>query len=318
MPIIGCLRSTFEVCTDPIGELCSSAFGCSLFDDSEDLHDVRPFSCKEELLTALGTVARLVYGTGFVDQDTWGLYDPPLDGEGWHVVEQICETMNSPEKIQAACYVREGFPCALIAYRGTVSFKGFMQDMKLGLPGARLTMRNALRQATSFCYLCISRLPLGTKIYVTGHSLGGYFAEAVASFVGLEGAVFNSPGPWSMLPLRNNTGSFRPNFEVHLTRDDPLAFSLFPKPESSAHIVGRVFWHPGNNHRLCLPFMREVIHMQGVCSNRIQMHPHMMVNQNQMLQEHYPPPGEIDEVFGYYRARLAAAAPHSDSEDYIC
>ena len=54
---------------------------------------------------ALGACARLCYGTGLFDTagSDWGHLDPPLDGEGFVVVDQICEAMHSEDKIQAGC-----------------------------------------------------------------------------------------------------------------------------------------------------------------------------------------------------------------------
>lgn len=57
-------------------------------------------------------------------------------------------------------------------------------------------------------------------------------AEACASHM-----VLPSPGPLALSPWGELVGRCRPNFEVHLTRD-PLAMSLFPKPELAATHCG--------------------------------------------------------------------------------
>lgn len=61
--------------------------------------------------------------------------------------------------------------------------------------------------------------------FVTGHSLGGFYAEIASATFGLPGASFNTPGPRAVLP----GNSFLPpnpklnvGFSVHNTLGDPL------------------------------------------------------------------------------------------------
>jgi len=285
------LRSCFEICTHPIGacirKLCGYKRAWNLPKDS-------PFGGRDELLRALAICARLVYGTGFIDEETWGKFDPPLDGEGWRVIEQLCETRGSRNLIQAGCYVKDG-DVAIVAYRGTVSFKGIMQDLSWWGPVSGRTIRSAIKEASSF-YLKCAALHGDKKFYVTGHSLGGYIAEAVASYCDVDGACFNAPGPWSNSPMKNVTGVYRPRFEIHLTRSDPLALVFFPKPENSSHI-GKPIWHDGKNHRICEPYMIELGDMQRVGPNKLPFDQASAVNQLEALEHFYPPPWEIDEGF---------------------
>ena len=60
----------------------------------DELEDDNPLGSREALLYSMAACARLCYGAGFVDREDWGKADPPLNGEGWRVVEQICESMN--------------------------------------------------------------------------------------------------------------------------------------------------------------------------------------------------------------------------------
>ena len=51
-------------------------------------------------------------------------------------------------------------------------------------------------------------------VYVTGHSLGGFIAEAAASYCDAPGAVWNCPGPVAVGKWKQLVGPFRPNFEA--------------------------------------------------------------------------------------------------------
>ena len=289
---IGCTRSVFETCSNPTcflykGEWCGGG-------TSEGLPDENELGTREDLLYALGACARLCYGTGLFDTEgsDWGQLDPPLEGEGWIVIDQICETMNSDETVQAGLYVPEGrnLPIAIVAFRGTCTLKGVRQDLSVGSPFRRKA-KLATREACSYLAKCRARLP-NHHIYVTGHSLEGLIAEVTASFMNADGAAFNSPGPLSLQPWRWLVGSHRPDFEVHLTRDDPLAFSLFPKPESERHIAA-VEWHPGHDHKICDPFVRHITKMKCRPNGLPVPTDQQIVNQAEDLESLYPPPEEL-------------------------
>lgn len=271
-------------------------------------------------MRALGRCSRLVYGVGFVDDETVGKFDPPLNGEGWQVVDQVCETKHSTQCIQAACYVKAGLAVdhlhpvrdgrrigkedldqlrpvpgvAIVAFRGTVSMEGFWQDVSLTFPGLKRRIRRAVREAVMFYEKCAEEHP-GYKMYVTGHSLGGYIAEAVASYCDVDGASFNNPGPWSARSIGNVTGEYRPAFEIHLTRSDRVAATFFPKPETSSH-VGTPHWHPGRNHRICKSYVVEVASMFGVRPNDIPFDPESLVDQMEGIEEHYGYPSDLESA----------------------
>ena len=80
--------------------------------------------------------------------------------------------------------------------------------------------------------------------------MGGFIAEAVASLMDADGAVFNCPGVVALSWWKRvaQLGPHRPCFEVHLTRQNPLAAVFFPKPETHRHIA-EVQWHPGKDHK---------------------------------------------------------------------
>ena len=61
--------------------------------------------------------------------------------------------------------------------------------------------------------------------YICGHSLGGFLAEIIASKLGIEGASFNCPGPFSTAVDKNLCGdNFRKlKYEIVLTRLDPVS-----------------------------------------------------------------------------------------------
>ena len=289
---IGCTRSIFETCSYPTcfmyrGECCGGG-------TCEDLPEENKLGSRDDLLYALGACARLCYGTGLYDTQgsDWGQLDPPLDGEGWVVIDQICETMHSEETVQAGLYIPEGrkLKIAIVAFRGTSTLKGVRQDVSVGSPLFRRKIKHAVKEACSYLTKCRAKLPQH-DIYITGHSLGGLIAEATASYMDAEGAAFNSPGPLALSPWRWLVGKHRPCFEVHLTRDDPLAFSLFPKPESERHIA-EVQWHPGHCHKICDPFVRDILTLK-YRPNRLPLPDDKeIVNQAEDLASLYPPPEE--------------------------
>eukprot|EP00928_Gymnodinium_smaydae_P020120 TRINITY_DN17775_c0_g1_i1.p1 TRINITY_DN17775_c0_g1~~TRINITY_DN17775_c0_g1_i1.p1 ORF type:complete len:332 (-),score=20.25 TRINITY_DN17775_c0_g1_i1:204-1133(-) len=298
--VVGALRDIFEICTLPSAQIISTSCNCLGCEHhktwSYPLPEVGPLGSREDTLRALAVCARLVYGVGFIDREEWGKLDPPLNGEGWRVDEYICEAAGFKGHVQAACYVRDdpgGCGAAIIAYRGTVSIKGVMQDIAIGMPVSAPAIKKAVKEASSFFQMCAHKHP-DKILYVTGHSLGGFFAESIASYHNVDGACFNSPGPWSPNPAKNLTGIARPCFEVHLTRDDPLAFAFFPKPENSRHI-GEPIWHPGKNHRVCQPYMKEISDMVGVMPvANFGMYRADFVDQMEAL---YPPDADICSVF---------------------
>ena len=63
--------------------------------------------------------------------------------------------------------------------------------------------------------------------YVTGHSLGGFYAEIASATFGLPGASFNAPGPWKLIKSRGFIPAkpkYKVGFSVHLTRGDAVSY----------------------------------------------------------------------------------------------
>ena len=62
--------------------------------------------------------------------------------------------------------------------------------------------------------------------FVTGHSLGGFYAEIASATFGKPGASFNAPGPWGLFPINSFIPPFPKydvGFAVHLTRGDVVS-----------------------------------------------------------------------------------------------
>ena len=210
-------------------------------------------------------------------------------------MDQICEAMGSEERVQAGCYVREAQAAeiAIVAFRGTCSMKGIMQDIAVGLPLYRRHLKHAIKEACSYLRKCHALLPQH-HIYVTGHSLGGYIAEAAASYTNTDGASFNSPGPLALAPWKRLVGAERPCYEVHLARDDPLALA-FPKPDSHKHMA-LVHWQAGRDHKVCLPYVRHISTLK-YRPNRLRIPTgRQMVDQVEDLEAMYPPPEDREDV----------------------
>eukprot|EP00931_Biecheleriopsis_adriatica_P103405 TRINITY_DN78248_c0_g1_i1.p1 TRINITY_DN78248_c0_g1~~TRINITY_DN78248_c0_g1_i1.p1 ORF type:complete len:543 (+),score=71.63 TRINITY_DN78248_c0_g1_i1:46-1674(+) len=258
------IRKCCEVLTQPaaacIAFVLRSLCCASNFVTCADLPDEFELGTRDSALRSLGACARLVGGLGYIDEEYWGKFDPPLNGHGWRVVEQVCETKGSKWEIQAGCYfcdtknpISGHHPnAAIVAFRGTCSLQGLWQDASTLVPHEGSAVCRACLEAKNFVSICQQKYPDKT-FFVTGHSLGGYLAEVVASRLDVSGASFNNPGPWAV--CLNNTGNCRPCFEVHLTRDDPVAV-LFPRPAYSAHI-SKPKWHHGSEHRYCEPYVPD-------------------------------------------------------------
>lgn len=270
--MLGTWRQFASACCTPIGRCISCICPCKHCSSCEDLPEETPLGDKETALETIGMCARLVGGLGYVDKESWGKYDPPLNAEGWQAVEQVCETSGSANRIQAALYASRQFPGVFIlAYRGTASLEGLKQDVSLYAPLPGTPMRKAIKEAAAFFRFCNDKYGGdGVQFYVTGVSLGGYLAEVVASRFDVQGAAFNSPGPWlagKINCVNHVAGDCRPNFEIHLSYDDPIAL-LFPKPQNSTHI-GIPVWHDGKIHRVCPPYVKDQAEYAGLSPNTL-------------------------------------------------
>jgi hypothetical protein len=137
----------------------------------------------------------------------------------------------------------------ILAFRGTASAFGIIQDADIFFPGPKQMMRTIIQYAND--------VALNNNVnWICGHSLGGLIAEAVCSHTGVGGASFNAPGPWSS-NLQNNLadGDKYKNvaFEIHLTKNDGISFSGSAGGPDSSHI-GKPKWHDhGGGHSMeCL------------------------------------------------------------------
>ena len=138
VPLVAHVRSSRPVPTPPASSIKENGAGGGT---SEGLPDENEVGTREDLLYALGACARLCYGTGLFDTEgsDWGHLDPPLEGEGWIVIDQICETMNSEETVQAGLYVPAGrnLPIAIVAFRGHLHLEGCEAGSLCGIPIAK-------------------------------------------------------------------------------------------------------------------------------------------------------------------------------------
>mmetsp|Transcript_28531 Transcript_28531/g.37328 ORF Transcript_28531/g.37328 Transcript_28531/m.37328 type:complete len:248 (+) Transcript_28531:56-799(+) len=123
----------------------------------------------------------------------------------------------------------------ILTFRGSWSVKDWLTDATL------------IERADFMPYVTFAREILCNSgaDYVTGHSLGAITAEAAASWVGVEGAAFNGPGPKSSQQSKNLAGDAYDGvkFEVHLTRGDlisPFGESLEDADETH---IGTPIWH---------------------------------------------------------------------------
>jgi len=130
------------------------------------------------------------------------------------------------EGMHAVVYHRNGKKC--LAIRGSTALPTWFQDAGMVLSEGFL------------CQLVdiVVRWARSENVdYVTGHSLGGFLAEAVASRLGMDGASFNGPGGRGIATVFGNKWSTSTRFEVHLNELDPV--SMF---RNNRHIA-EPKWH---------------------------------------------------------------------------
>lgn len=114
--------------------------------------------------------------------------------------------------LKAVVYEENGKTC--LAIKGTDNPMNVQQCISLGLTEASLEHLAA----------CASSWAQSHQVdYVTGHSLGGFLAEAVASRLGKDGAAFQSPGGRGALTCFGNNWSTSTQFEVNLATTDPVS-----------------------------------------------------------------------------------------------
>lgn len=160
--------------------------------------------------------------------------DPPT-----HVSSSI---VGSNEVLRARVYSLSlsGSHKTCLAIRGTDSGPTFGQDLGLAFSGAFLS--NLAGIASDWARI-------EDVDYVTGHSLGGFLAEAVASRLGMDGAAFQSPGGRGLATCFGNAWSTNTRFEVHLNEADCVSMLncdrhiAEPKWHKWATTGNPLYWH---------------------------------------------------------------------------
>jgi len=151
----------------------------------------------------------------------------------------------------------------VLAYRGTASLMGILQDASLINPAMspfgsliHTTNQHAVRRANDH-----------KPDFITGHSLGAFIAECVCAATGIPGAAFNAPGPWAANPLNNCAVGDKYRgvpFEIHLVNTDLVSHYGSVAGPNSSHI-GTPKWHdvPGRDDPLtshAISTMVTIIH----------------------------------------------------------
>lgn len=114
--------------------------------------------------------------------------------------------------VHAVVYKHRGQKC--FAIRGTAAPLTFVQDFLMVLS------EKALESVVAWA----TKLAIEAEAdYITGHSLGGFLAEAVASRLGKDGASFNGPGGRGLHTCFGSRWSTRTRFEVHLNDWDVVS-----------------------------------------------------------------------------------------------
>jgi hypothetical protein len=185
---------------------------------STDLPEKGPIGTREQTLHQLGICAAATYNANF-DEDKLH----PRDG--WYPTLSQLEYRGSQHDVQAGAFQHQRYPgVAVIAFRGTQSWKSVKQDLSMAYHGPV----NACNDALRFFHRAKAHPKFSAvkTFYVAGTSLGGYFAEFVASKENVPGVSFNAPGILNGYHT-TDPGWYRPPFESHLAREDPIASTLY-------------------------------------------------------------------------------------------
>lgn len=215
---------------------------------SSDLPEHGPLGNRIQTLKHLGNAAIAVYNANNQTGQMHSRY-------GWDPVHYQLEFSKgwdawTKANVQAGVFKHRDFPeVAIISFRGTQSTRSVLQDLLFAWSGPQAAATDAWH-----FYRKARDLPenKGVKTYyVTGHSLGGYLAESVASHENLQGVAFNAPGLLTQKTSRAD-GDHRPNFEVHTATDDPVQWWV-PGDRNLAHIARPKLWK-GRCHCEAGPF----------------------------------------------------------------
>ncbi|TNV82377.1 hypothetical protein FGO68_gene4424 [Halteria grandinella] len=128
----------------------------------------------------------------------------------------------------------------VIAFRGTEGVMDIFKDVGIFLPSSLL--QRAILDA-------IKGTQKHEATVVTGHSLGGFLAECVSSFLGLTGASFNAPAPNGVLiKYAYGTACCYVNFEVHLSIGDIVSETYIR--DVWTHIKYPIWHYLGKSHSI--------------------------------------------------------------------
>ncbi|WP_419730689.1 hypothetical protein [Lichenicola sp.] len=134
----------------------------------------------------------------------------------------------------------------LIAYQGTTNAAQYQLDLGIiaGTAGSKLAgFSDALGFARHVQAVAASEGIAGTRIYVTGHSLGGTLSSYVASQTGLAGASFAASG----IPGYHAPATPAADFINYVDRGDPFAnYGTDTAEKASAVVANKAMDHYGS------------------------------------------------------------------------
>lgn len=144
---------------------------------------------------------------------------------------------NTLQDFFARCYVNSGTDELMIAYRGTIGLGNASADAQIGInrwTGGWSTYDEAALAFYEYVIKNFQKPPkFPAPVWITGHSLGGYLAQVVASHnPGHTVAItFNSPG----------IGGLRDHLDIHsyFVRDhDTNIFNVNTSSQDPVHYTG--------------------------------------------------------------------------------
>lgn len=113
---------------------------------------------------------------------------------------------------------------AIIAFRGSKHLSDYYTNFELITQMRTTSLTDKLSRSNAYVAGEISRLQRensGINLYITGHSLGGIYAQNAAISHQLEGACFNSPGlPLHLQSVMSTQRAAVPRFFSHRVAND--------------------------------------------------------------------------------------------------
>lgn len=148
----------------------------------------------------------------------------------------------------------------ILAFRGTDSAKGLLQDISM-------ETNSVMIQAAVNAAVVAAKTHKPT--YVCGHSLGGALAECVCANLGISGAAFNAPGPYSPMQqfcLWTGNKHVNAKFEVHNTHGDPVSsYASKIVGCNKGHVCSKPKWWSNNNSH-AVKVLREHMCKEFMCA----------------------------------------------------